>query len=223
MRIFTPDSRMSDIILSHPDVIPSVNRFGIKLGVGQSSVQSICKTYGVNSQLLLAVVNTYVNPDYFPEEELMSIPLPELIGYLTATDHYYSNVLLPNIRRHFLLLVQRSPEESAISLNRMLTFFDQISNRLLNRINEDAAVLYPSLVQEQHGEEHNIITDDVMVDTDRGIADSLSDLISLFVIHLKGSCDDNICYAVINALLMLERDLRQNNRIRDRVLRPLIN
>ena len=49
----------------------------------------------------------------------------------------------------------------------------------------------------------------------------LDDLKSLFVIHLKGEYDLNLCHGVIFAIYSLEKDIKQHNRIRNRILRPI--
>ena len=53
------------------------------------------------------------------------------------------------------------------------------------------------------------------------IEDKLNDLKSFFIIHLKGVYDINLCHAVIASIIALEKDLKQNNRIRERILRPI--
>lgn len=198
--IYNTDSRLAEIILHHPQIIPLLNRFGIKLGIGQSSVLEVACRHGVDVHLLLAVINTSINPSYFPEEELLSIPVERIEDYLRATDNHYRDVQLPNIRRHFHVLVQRSDSSTQANLGRLLEFFDNTAQSLCKRMDEDN-----------------------LVATDSEVADSIDDLVSLFVIHLQGQYDENICYAVINALLDLQRDLRINERIRERILQPLIN
>lgn len=46
----------------------------------------------------------------------------------------------------------------------------------------------------------------------------ITDLISIMIRHLSGDYDDNMAYAVIFALSSLSRDIRQHNRIRNRIL-----
>ena len=53
------------------------------------------------------------------------------------------------------------------------------------------------------------------------IDDKVQDLISMFVIHLKGDYDRNLTHAVLVAIFALKTDLEQNNRIRNRILIPL--
>jgi regulator of cell morphogenesis and NO signaling len=40
--------------------------------------------------------------------------------------------------------------------------------------------------------------------------------------HLSGDYDDNLCYAVLFAISSLEKDIKQHNRIRYRILVPMV-
>ena len=51
----------------------------------------------------------------------------------------------------------------------------------------------------------------------------LCDLRSIMVRHLSGQYNDNLAYAVIFAIGSIERDIRQHNRIRNRILTPIIS
>ena len=52
------------------------------------------------------------------------------------------------------------------------------------------------------------------------IEDKINDLINMFVIHLKGNYDHNLCQAVLISLVNFKKDITQNNRIRNRILLP---
>ena len=54
----------------------------------------------------------------------------------------------------------------------------------------------------------------------QAIADQVDDIASIFVRHLKGDYDQNLCMGVVNAIYLLRNDMRQNNRIRRRILLP---
>ena len=49
----------------------------------------------------------------------------------------------------------------------------------------------------------------------------LADLKSIMVKHLSGDYDENLCYAVLFSICSLEKDIKQHNRIRNRILRPI--
>ena len=50
----------------------------------------------------------------------------------------------------------------------------------------------------------------------------LTDLKSIMIKHLSGDYNENLCYAVIFALNSLEKDIKQHNRIRYRILTPIV-
>ena len=53
------------------------------------------------------------------------------------------------------------------------------------------------------------------------IEDKIDDLINMLIVHLKGDYDHNLGYAVVVAVLSLKKDIKQNNRIRNRILWPI--
>ena len=51
----------------------------------------------------------------------------------------------------------------------------------------------------------------------------LADLKSIMVKHLSGDYNEKLCYAVIFAISSLEKDIKQHNRIRYRILTPMVS
>ena len=51
----------------------------------------------------------------------------------------------------------------------------------------------------------------------------LADLKNILIKHLSGDYNENLCYAVIFALCTLEKDIKQHNRIRYRILKPMVD
>ena len=88
------------------------------------------------------------------------------------------------------------------------------------RIDSDNQWFDAIISAEQSNSEVSVAGNAVQAESD-SIEDKLSDFINMFVIHLRGDYDRNLCHAVLFAVISLEKDIRQNNRIRNRVLRPL--
>ena len=51
----------------------------------------------------------------------------------------------------------------------------------------------------------------------------LSDLKGIMIKHLSGDYNENLCYAVIFGISSLEKDIKQHNRIRYRILTPMVS
>ena len=70
MPLVYPNMQMSEVVEEHPSLIPVINRFGIRLGLGDKSVKAICEEYRLDTDFLLTVINTFLNEEYFPEKKL---------------------------------------------------------------------------------------------------------------------------------------------------------
>lgn len=218
MALIYRDTRMSDVIDHEPSVIPVINRFGINLGTGDMSVAEICASHSLDPDFVLVILNTFVNDGYFPEERLLGFQVGEIIGYLVKTDNYYRHYQLPNIRRHFSLLL-KSAEGANASLEAMYKFYKELEGDIESRIDHDLNEWFPAITELQADGAQGVVLP--LPDSDSCIEDKLSDLKNMFIKHLSGNYDLNLCYAVIVAIITLEKDMRQNNRIRDRILLPI--
>lgn len=218
MGIYHKESRMADAIWNTPELIPLVNRFGIFLGVGHDSIADICESQGVDTDFFLAMINTFVNSDYFPERELKSYDISKTVDYLKKTDAYYRDIQLPNIERHFRSLVMRSEGENN-SITLLQKFFEEMRNELLARIERDNEVWFPAILRSSAADK-DVLKE--FVEAASAVEDKVNDLCRFFTVHLRGNYDRNLCMAVVTALFSLSRDIRQNDRIRDRILKPSI-
>ncbi len=215
MSLIYSDTRLCDVIRQDPSVIPVINRFGVDLGVGDYSVQAVCRSHSIDEEFFLAILNTFINESYFPEQTLRSFNVAELLGYMVKTNAYYAQFQLPNIERHFSLLLKSARDESN-NLGHIMRFFEGLKQDLLDRIAFDNDVLFPSIASRTE-----CVTESSANGLDVMIEDKLGDLKSMFIKHLAGSYDQNLCYGVVVAIVTLEKDIRQNNRIRRNILMPL--
>ena len=218
MAIISAKKQLSEIILSHPEVITLINRFDITLGIGDKTLEAICKEKNLDCDFFAMILNTYINEDFFPEKNFKLFDAQTIINYITQTYHYYTHYMLPNIERHFNLLISHSGHNNNLELMRQ--FFLELKNDIMQAINNDIENLFPSILtlnnnSDSHHKEVVINPINVVIE------DKINDLKNMFIIHLTGKYDLNLCYAVISAIIAFEKDFKQNNRIRNRIL-PLI-
>ena len=224
MAIVYANMRLSEVVEEHPSLIPVINRFGIRLGLGDKSVRTLCEEHALDTDFLLTILNTYLNEEYFPEKKLQTFQISQLIDYLTKTNQDYLRYQLPNIERHLGYFIQQSPQGNQ-SLALLGRFFASFKAELTARIREDEERRFPYCQQLMKGNPMAELPKDLQ-QTDQPADDSiealLADLKSIMVKHLTGAFDDNLCYAVLFAICSLEKDIKQHNRIRYRILLPMI-
>ena len=225
MLLVNKETKLFEVVIQEPAVITVLSRFNITLGVGDKSVKQICDEHNLDVNFFLSILNTFINPDYFPENALKSYNISEIIDYLSKTNNYYRLFLIPNIEQHFNLLIMRSDSGNS-NLELMRNFFYEVKAELLSRINNDSSSLFAEISALQETKTFINMADvkasDVFsLNEDNTIEDKLNDLINMFVIHLSGRYDANLCQAVLFAIINLKKDICQNNRIRNKILMPI--
>ena len=125
MALINAETKLCDVILHEPSVIPVINRFGIILGVGDKSIRTVCEEKNLDCEFFVTILNTFINEDYFPENRLKSFCATQIVDYLTQTNAYYEQFQIPNIERHFNFLINQSDSENN-NLELMKQFFDEL-------------------------------------------------------------------------------------------------
>lgn len=211
--LIQPDTPLADVAIADPSILMALSRLGISPGLGEATVQSAAELVELDVQLLLAILNTFVNTDYFPENTLRLADPAQLVNYLTLTDSFYTRFQLPNIDRHFQALVRSDRHPESGNLGRLKMFYDQAAAALRHRIDDELHRIFPALLAG---------TPDCLPDNDEAdSAELFADLLTMLIKHLNADCDPNLCYAVIVAVDALAADLRRTDRLRRRVLLPI--
>ena len=219
---------MSGVVEGHTSLIPVLNRLGIRLGLQDKSVREVCEEHGLDTDFVLIILNAFLNEEYFPERRLKMFHVSQIIDYLDKTNQYYLRYQLPNIARHtHSFITQSTPVNATLGL--IGRFFASFEEQLTRRIHEDEQEWFPYCLALSRCLEENPTFD---ADTPFAIPDEpvlddpiealLADLKRIMIKHLSGAYNENLCYAVIFAISSLEKDIKQHNRIRNRILKPMV-
>lgn len=215
MAIIHHDTPLAQVVIAEPTIITLLNRFGIALGVGDKTVEQVCLNHNIDPAFFVTLLNTFVNEDFLPERSLSSFDPQVLVDYLSKTNNDYRDFLLPNIERHFELLVKRGGNTNN-NLMLIKLFFMEVKNEVLARIDYDRSEWFPMLT----GEKPDTAPSPEARYHNDSIETKIDDLIHMFIIHLSGDYDLNLGYAVISSIMSFRKDIKMNNRIRNSLLKP---
>lgn len=191
-----PTTRLAKLIEDHSFLIPVINRFGVKLGLGDKDISEICEKHLLDEDFFLTILNTFLNEDFFPEKKLQNFEIDLLAGYLQKTDAYCVKGHLPNIEKHLNAFIAMSdPENKQLGMIRDLFF--KFKNEFLERV------------------EKGPIEEDISYAL-------LLDIKNILIKHISGNFNENLCYAVIFSIDSMQDDLLKHNRIREKILKPMI-
>ncbi len=223
MKIFTSTDKMASIVHSNYNVLPIINRLGVRLGLKDKTVADVCESNRINASFFLAIVNTYINSDYFPEEELQSFPPVLIVDYLQKTHLYYINYELQKIEGLLTQMLSDCEGECG-SLKLIHDFFRKYQVELINHIADEENRVFPYVlnliekgVQDSRG--YSILK---FEKEHSNVDEKLSDLRNLIVKYVEPKYNDNFCNEFLIALDRFETDIKDHARIEDKILVPMV-
>lgn len=194
----TPDMLVADVLAQHNELIPVLNRFGIRLGVGDFSFERMCESKNLNLDFILTVLNVYLNDSFVPTSLLELFEADLIADYFKNTLDNYTQDLIPNIEKHlnaFIAISGVQPDELKVLQDIVAELKHELSLHL------------------QHAMQSNRYFPNEL----------LHDLKTILIKHVSGNYNQNLCHAVIFSIHSFEQDVIAHNRLRKRILLPKIN
>ncbi len=195
MQILSSHTVLADVLAEHNELIPVLNRFGIRLGVGDRTIRQLCDENELNADFILTVANVYLDENYVPDENLSLFDAELIADYFKHTIDNYVQELVPNIEKHLNAFIALSGSENK-ELSALRSLFYEFKQKLI------------------HHFQNGINQCDDFPD------ELLHDLKNILIKHVSGKYNQNLCHAVIFSLHSFEKDLIVHNRLRTKILRP---
>lgn len=223
MQIFVSTDKMAGLIDSNYNLLPIINRLGVRLGLKDRTIDEVCASNGINTEFFLAIVNTYSNGNFFPQQELLSFSPLQIVDYLRKTHHYYISYELPKIEG-LLNQMLTGCENDCPSLKLIHEFFIKYRQELISHIADEEDRVFPYIIKLVEKGIHepkgysilNFEKEHTNVD------EKLSDLRNLIVKYVEPKYNDNFCNEFLIALDRFETDIKDHARIEDKILVPMI-
>ncbi len=224
MKEFRKDDRMASLIYANHYLLPVIHRFGIRLGFKNKTVAELCAEYKINSDFFIAIVNSFHNPNYFPEEKLSSFSPLLIIDYLKKTHRYYVSYSLPRIEERLHQLQLSSPKGSHEMLS-IENFYRDYKKKLLAHIVDEEERVFPyitSLINDPESIDKNKLQ--LSFEKEHENVDlEIDDLKNLLIKYTNPVYDELICDELLIEIFRFEKDILDHARIEDNILIPQVN
>jgi len=226
MSIFTARNMLREVIEHDSHLLPVLNRFGIKLGFGDATIQQICDSHNINQEFFLAIINVYHNEGYFPTQKLLELDTNEIIRYLVESHRYYKTQIIPEIEQVLSDLVQNDNSHKDIFLL-LKKFFENFKDEFNKHIEQEETIIFTKILEltsadaRLNPEEKDLSFLD-FVNIHSQLDDKINDIKNLLFRYLPPIDDVVKCNAFAMAILRFEKDLKDHGRIEDRVLYPKV-
>lgn len=222
MQVFTRSHKMADIVLTNCDLLPVIQRFGIHLGFGDKTVEAVCMEYHLDPNFFLAVVNTFLLGEHFPDTDLLPFSPLLIVDYLRKTHGYYLNEVLPRIGL-LLRTMREHSQPPGYELELIENFYAACQKELIQHIQEEEQQVFPYITAllEGFSVSDSKFTMRLFEHEHTNAEQKLNDLKALVIKYISPSgYPQSVCNEFLCSLFHFESDIRNHARIEDRILIP---
>lgn len=214
--MYRPTDKMSDLMgassksaLADNQVLQLVQRFGIPFGVGDKSIETVCRENDVDCTTLLAVVNFAITGEY---QYTPAIDVSTLRQYLENAHTYFMDFQLPRIRQMLLEAINLAGTDNKVPLL-IVRFYDEYVEEIRAHIQHENECAF----------EHHA-TDDKHI---AAKAIELKNLIIKYYPHndkptIQSQEQTRLLYAVLHDIYQFENELALHCAIEDEIMLPAL-
>lgn len=220
------NSRLVDVVMRNERLLLIIERFGISLGFGDQTVDEVCRAYGLNTSLVLLVMNVFTHHTYAVGEELTADMLPGLIEYLKRGHQYYLNEKLPFISELIDCFIKNTENPDTHLLK---SFFKEYANEVKEHMFLEDSLVFP-YIQALYDYSLGKKTDEDLLsyriddfeEHHSNIEEKLEDLTYLMIKHFPPTKDRFYRNTILLELFNLQYDLNDHGGIEDKLLTPMV-
>jgi len=219
MTLFESNDKLYNLVEANYNLLPVMNRFGIRPGFKDKTVARVCAEMNINKDFFLALMNTYNSPDFFPETELLAFSPLLIVDYLKKTHNYYREYFIPKLERLLEKLISSSPNSNS-DLKMIRTFYEKYKKEFLLHLRDEEENVFPFVIEmvENPGKIAGKPLPFSIENEHSTMEAELNDLKNLLIKYLKPAYNDNDFNEFLSGLYQFEKDMADHSRIEDKIL-----
>ena len=219
-RLFSSDSRLSDLITAHPSLLSLLTRLGISLGFGDRSITDVCESSGVDTDFFLLICNVYTFNNYVPSTAaILGTDMIGLVPYLEKSHKYYVDKRLPHIERHLDAIAQKLNGRIG---EVFISFFKEYKREVVDHFMHEEQKVFPHIGALMAGKRDTSYSISKFLQTHSDIEGKLDDLLNIIFKYLPPQVDDDNVLDVVYDILRLSEDLQKHTFIEEKILVPRV-
>lgn len=218
--LFSPSTKLYDLVSSNPKLLLLLSRFGIELGFGEQSVEEACKHNGVSTDLFLLVCNVYSDPTCTPQQtDFEAIEMDGLLPYLLASHHYYMEVRFPHLEEHLNHIIEAAQPKYDKLLKH---FYEEYKEEVNRHFKYEEEVVFPYIESLYKGVRNKKFHIEEFKHNHSNIEDVLEDMMNILIKYLPAHILPTERIEISYDIMELSSDLFSHSLIEDRILIPYV-
>jgi regulator of cell morphogenesis and NO signaling len=214
--------KVADLLSADSTALTVLQRFGIRLGFGEATVEELCARYNISPELFLMVCSIYSSNEYVPHiGHLGREDVKSITAYLRASHCHYMQQCFPAIHEGIHTLVK---ELDSVSQKLIDKFYDDYDREIINHFRYEEDTVFPYIEEllagnRPTGAQYSIRQ---FEQNHSNISEKLNDLKNIITKYLDESYSSPHRFELLNAIYKVERDLQRHSLIENRLLIPLV-
>jgi regulator of cell morphogenesis and NO signaling len=210
-------SRLTNIIIEHPDVLSVLEYFNIPLGLGDTTVAEAAREHGIEPNTLEVVIKVYCRT--IPSRILDKKEIHDLLMFLQTSHNNFKLVKIPELKALIEDFSREIPEEYGKML---VDFFDGYIQEIDEHFMYEDKKVFPYIADILHDRETKNFKIKEFERNHTDIGQKLFDLKNILIKYIPPTVVSKYRKQILHKLMHLERDLTYHTRLEDNILVPFV-
>ncbi|MDR1583458.1 MAG: hemerythrin domain-containing protein [Prevotellaceae bacterium] len=210
-------SKLTNIIIEHPNVLNVLEYFNIPLGLGDKTVGEVAKEYNIAPNTLEVVIKMYCRT--MPDKILSKKEIHDLLIFLQASHNNFKLIKIPELKS----LIESFAKEIPTKYGRMLVaFFDEYIQEIDEHFMYEDKKVFPYITDILNNRKTKDFKIKEFEQNHTDIGHKLLDLKNILIKYIPSTIVSEYRKLILNKLINLERDLMYHTQLEDNILVPFV-
>jgi regulator of cell morphogenesis and NO signaling len=196
-----------------------MNRFGLTLGVGEKSVEEVCRENGVDCQTFLTIVNLMVDGYVHLSDDMSEVSIPTLMYYLRQSHYYFLELSLPSIRLKLIDAISCSKEDVSYLI---LKFFDEYMAAVRQHMEYENDTVFKYVDTLLNGKDPGEFEITTYSEHHDQVGETLTELKNILIKYCPSSVNMTLMNAALADIYGCEDGLNWHSKVEDYIFVPAI-
>lgn len=210
------DDVIIDIINDDYTILPLLSRFSIPLGVGNETLDDVCRRDAIDVKALLLVLN-YIRTGIIDSSYINVVSPLEVVRFLKNSHDYFINYKFGHIRKN---LIGALDLESNSTNGLILKFFDTFVKKVEEHFQYEERKVFPYVEALVNGMK-SAYTIEIFERHHEEVGGALAELKNIILRYYRTTVP-NLMYDVLVDIYNCEEDLATHSDIENNLLIPMV-
>lgn len=210
------DDVIIDIINDDYTILPLLSRFSIPLGVGNETLDDVCRRNAIDVKALLLVLN-YIRTGIIDSSYINVVSPLEVVRFLKNSHDYFINYKFGHIRKNLIAALDL---ESNSTNGLILKFFDTFVKKVEEHFQYEERKVFPYVEALVNGMK-SAYTIEIFERHHEEVGGALAELKNIILRYYRTTAP-NLMYDVLVDIYNCEEDLATHSDIENNLLIPMV-